>query len=201
MKKNSLTPHRIRIIAGFWRSRQVEIVDVTGLRPSTDRVRETVFNWLNPYLNQAKVIDLFAGTGILGMESCSRGAKETLLIEKNPVVFRALQNNLEKLKPNPPHSVITAVAMDALQWLKNQDSIDADLVFIDPPFEQINLLEEALLLISAKTKMDTSPIIYVESSSKLDIDRILQKLAGWKVEKQLIAGAVRASILQLSKDV
>ena len=147
------------------------------------------------------MIDLFAGTGILGMESCSRGAKETLLIEKNPLVFKALQNNLEKLKPNPPHSAITTIAMDALLWLKNQDSIDADLIFIDPPFEQTNLLEEALLLINAKTKLDTPPIIYVESSAKLDIDRILQKLACWKVEKQLVAGAVRASILMYRKDV
>jgi 16S rRNA (guanine966-N2)-methyltransferase len=201
MKKSSLTQHRVRIIAGFWRSRQVDIVEASGLRPSTDRVRETVFNWLNPYLNQSKVVDLFAGTGILGMESCSRGAKETLLIEKNPVVFRALQNNLEKLKPNPPNSVITAVAMDALLWLNNQEWIDADLIFIDPPFEQPNLLEEALLLINSKTKMDTPPVIYVESSSKLDIDSILQKLACWKVEKQLLAGAVRASILMYRKDV
>lgn len=201
MKKNSLSQHRVRIIAGFWRSRQVDIVDALGLRPSTDRVRETVFNWLNPYLNQSKVIDLFAGTGILGMESCSRGANETLFIEKNPVVFKALQNNLEKLKPNPPNSVITALAMDALIWLKKQDSIDADLIFIDPPFEQSNLLEEALLLINAKTKMDTPPIIYVESSSTLDIDSIFQKLASWKVEKQLVAGAVKASILMFRKDV
>jgi 16S rRNA (guanine966-N2)-methyltransferase len=201
MKKNSLSQHRVRIIAGFWRSRQVDIVDASGLRPSTDRVRETVFNWLNPYLNQSKVIDLFAGTGILGMESCSRGAKETLFIEKNPIVFRALQNNLEKLKPNPPNSAITALPMDAMLWLKNQDSIDADLIFIDPPFEQTNLLEDALVLINAKTKMDTPPIIYVESSSKLDIDSILKKLASWKVEKQLVAGAVRASILMFRKDV
>jgi len=201
MKKSSLTQHRVRIIAGFWRSRQVDIAEVSGLRPSTDRVRETVFNWLNPYLNQSKLVDLFAGTGILGMESCSRGAKEILLIEKNPVVFRALQNNLEKLKPNPPHSAITVIAMDALLWLKNQDSIDANLIFIDPPFEQTNLLEEALILINDKTKLDTPPIIYVESSSKLDIDSILQKLACWKVEKQLVAGAVRASILMHRKDV
>jgi 16S rRNA G966 N2-methylase RsmD len=96
---------------------------------------------------------------------------------------------------------LTAVAMDALQWLKNVDLIDADLIFIDPPFEQANLLEEALLLINTKTKIDTPPIIYVESSSKLDIDGILQKLSCWKVEKQLLAGAVRASILMYRKDV
>jgi 16S rRNA (guanine966-N2)-methyltransferase len=201
MKKSSLPQHRVRIIAGFWRSRQVDIVDASGLRPSTDRVRETVFNWLNPFLNQSKVIDLFAGTGILGMESCSRGAKETLLIEKNPIVFKVLQNNLEKLKPNPPNSVITALAVDALIWLKNQESIDADLIFIDPPFEQAHLLEEALLLINDKTKMDTPPIIYVESSSKLDIDSIFRERACWKVEKQLVAGAVRASVLMYRKDV
>ncbi len=201
MKKASLSQHRVRVIAGFWRSRQVEIVDVPGLRPSTDRVRETVFNWLNPYIYQSKVIDLFAGTGILGVESCSRGARETLLIEKNPIVCHALKSNLEKLKPNPPYTLISVIAMDALLWLKTQDSIDADLIFLDPPFEQTNLLEEALLLIDAKVKINTPPIIYVESSSKFDIDSIFVKLSGWKVEKQLVAGAVRASILKLSKDV
>ena len=76
MKNPRMTPQRVRIIGGFWRSRLVDIVSVPGLRPSTDRVRETVFNWLNPYIADAKVIDLFAGTGILGLEACSRGAKE-----------------------------------------------------------------------------------------------------------------------------
>jgi len=196
MKNPRMTPQRVRIIGGFWRSRLVDIVSVSGLRPSTDRVRETVFNWLNPYIADAKVIDLFAGTGILGLEACSRGAKEVVLIEKNPLVAKALQANLEKLKPYPQNARIECISMDALQWLKKQEQIVVDIIFLDPPFDQIGLLEEALQLIALKTNSDKMPIIYVESSSKLDNEAILGNLPGWVVEKQLVAGAVRANILR-----
>ena len=196
MKNPRMTPQRVRIIGGFWRSRLVDIVSVSGLRPSTDRVRETVFNWLSPYIADAKVIDLFAGTGILGLEACSRGAKEVVLIEKNPLVAKALQANLEKLKPYPDNARIECVSMDALQWLKKQEQIVVDIIFLDPPFDQIGLLEEALQLIALKTNSDKMPIIYVESSSKLDNEAILGNLPGWVVEKQLVAGAVRANIFR-----
>ncbi|MEI7428565.1 MAG: 16S rRNA (guanine(966)-N(2))-methyltransferase RsmD [Betaproteobacteria bacterium] len=196
MKNPRMTPQRVRIIGGFWRSRLVDIVSVSGLRPSTDRVRETVFNWLNPYIADAKVIDLFAGTGILGLEACSRGAKEVVLIEKNPLVAKALQANLEKLKPYPQNARIECISMDALQWLKKQEQIVVDIIFLDPPFDQVGLLEEALQLIALKTNSDKMPIIYVESSSKLDNEAILGNLPGWVVEKQLVAGAVRANIFR-----
>jgi 16S rRNA (guanine966-N2)-methyltransferase len=199
MKKDSSTPQRVRIISGYWRSRLVNIVDSPGLRPTTDRVRETVFNWLNPYLFQARVIDLFAGTGILGLEACSRGASEVLFIEKNAIVLKALQTNLEKLKPDPPNSNIKCIGIDALQWLKNQDQIDANIIFIDPPFNEVQLLEETLVTLTKKINKATPPIIYVESSSKLDNETIIRYLPGWVVEKQLTAGAVRANILKLAQ--
>ena len=196
MKNLGMKPQRVRIIGGFWRSRLVDIVSVPGLRPSTDRVRETVFNWLNPYIADAKVIDLFAGTGILGLEACSRGAKEVILIEKSPLVAQALQANLEKLKPYPENARIECISMDALQWLKKQEQIVVDIIFLDPPFDQVGLLEAALQLIALKTNSDKMPIIYVESSSKLDKEAILGNLPGWVVQKQLVAGAVRANILR-----
>ena len=198
--KNSLpTSHRVRIIAGYWRSRLVEIVDIPGLRPTTDRVRETVFNWLNPYIDQAKVIDLFAGTGILGLEACSRGAKEIHFIEKNAVVFKALKENLIKLQPSPPSSSVQCTQLNAIDWLKAQNEIDADIIFIDPPFDQVDLLEQSLQLIVSKIKRNNLPIIYVESSSKLDNTQFLQCINGWAVEKELVAGAVRANLLKLDK--
>jgi 16S rRNA (guanine966-N2)-methyltransferase len=86
--------------------------------------------------------------------------------------------------------------MDALQWLKKQEQIVVDIIFLDPPFDQVGLLEEALQLIAIKTNSDKMPIIYVESSSKLDNEIILGSLPGWVVEKQLVAGAVRANILR-----
>jgi 16S rRNA (guanine966-N2)-methyltransferase len=198
MKKDSSTPQRVRIISGYWRSRLINIVDSPGLRPTTDRVRETVFNWLNPYLGQAKVIDLFAGTGILGLEACSRGASEVLFIEKNALVLQALQTNLEKLKPNPPNSIIQCMGIDALHWLKNQVQIDANIILIDPPFNEVQLLEEILVGLTKKINKARPPIIYVESSSKLDNETILRYLPGWVLEKQLTAGAVKANILKLA---
>ena len=199
MKKSLPTSHRVRIIAGYWRSRLVEIVDVPGLRPTTDRVRETVFNWLNPYIEQARVIDLFAGTGILGLEACSRGAKEIHFIEKNAIVFKALKENLVRLQPSPPSSHVKLTHLNAIEWLRAQDEIEADIIFIDPPFDQIDLLEQSLQLIVSKIKRNNVPIIYVESSSKLDNERFLQCLHGWVVEKELVAGAVRANLLRLDK--
>ena len=199
MKKPPSSSHKIRIIGGYWRSRLIEIVDIPGLRPTTDRVRETVFNWLNPYVNQARVIDLFAGTGILGLEACSRGARQVNFIEKNSHAFKALKENFTKLQPSPPSSEMNFYQYDAIEWLKAQSSIEADIIFIDPPFDQTDLLEQSLLLINQKIKRDNSPIIYVESSSKLDNQSILLWLSGWSIEKELVAGAVRANLLKLDK--
>ena len=199
MKKAPSSSHKIRIIGGYWRSRLIEIVDIPGLRPTTDRVRETVFNWLNPYINQARVIDLFAGTGILGFEACSRGARQVNFIEKNSYAFKALKENFTKLQPSPPSSEMNFYQYDAIEWLKAQSSIEADIIFIDPPFDQTDVLEQSLLLINQKIKRDNSPIIYVESSSKLDNQSILLWLSGWSIEKELVAGAVRANLLKLDK--
>jgi 16S rRNA (guanine966-N2)-methyltransferase len=197
MKKTQSTAHRVRIISGYWKSRRIGIVDIDGLRPSTDRVRETVFNWLNPYLPQARVIDLFAGTGILGFEACSRGAQEVHFIEKHPIVYKALQENYSKLQPSPPQSSIHLIQLDAIGWLNNQIDLNVDVIFIDPPFDQEALLLQALQLIDRRIKRDKPPIIYVESSSKLDKNKILDQIPEWIIEKELVAGAVRANVLRL----
>lgn len=196
MKKSVSVPQRVRIIGGFWRSRLVDVVDAEGLRPSTDRVRETVFNWLNPYISQASVIDLFAGTGVLGMEACSRGAKEVTLIEKNKLVAKAIHANLEKLQSLSPLCRIECLTTDAVQWLKNKDSLAVDIIFLDPPFDQTAVLIEALQLIASKMQRDNPPIIYVESSSQLDNETILYHLPGYVVAKQLLAGVVKAVMLR-----
>lgn len=196
MKKSVSVPQRVRIIGGFWRSRLVDVVDAEGLRPSTDRVRETVFNWLNPYISQANVIDLFAGTGVLGMEACSRGAKEVTLIEKNKLVAKAIHANLEKLQSLSPLCRIECLTTDAVKWLKNKDSLAVDIIFLDPPFDQTAVLIEALQLIASKMQRDNPPIIYVESSSQLDNETILYHLPGYVVAKQLLAGVVKAVMLR-----
>jgi len=200
MKKNQQPSQRVRIIGGFWRSRLVDIVSSPGLRPSTDRVRETVFNWLSPYIVGAKVIDIFAGTGVLGFEACSRGAKHVVLNEKNQAVFQGLKSNLDKLHPIPEGSEIHLLSMDAVKWLSVLPEIDADIIFLDPPFEQPELIDQSLQLIRQKLKKDTYPIIYVESNAKMNNEAILKPMPSWTIDKQLVAGTVKASILKYLED-
>ena len=94
-------PTRVRIIGGYWRSRLIHLIEEPGLRPTTDRVRETLFNWLGQTLNQQSCLDLFAGSGALGLEACSRGASHVTIIESNKRVYSLLENNIESLKPLP----------------------------------------------------------------------------------------------------
>jgi 16S rRNA (guanine966-N2)-methyltransferase len=200
MNKSQVSAKRVRIIAGFWRSRLLEIALQPGLRPTTDRVRETVFNWLNPYLQGAVVYDLFAGTGILGLEACSRGAMHVTLIEKNPIAYRVLKSNLADLQPMPDGSSIDTSSTDALTWLRNLDEINAKVIFLDPPFDTPALLLESLRIIAQKTKNHNRPIIYVESNAKLDNGAILEFMPQWEFKKQLIAGVVKASLLTLKEE-
>ncbi len=119
---------QVRIIGGRWRGTKLAVPDRPGLRPSSDRVRETLFNWLMPALPGARVLDLFAGTGVLGLEALSRGAAHAVLVERDPGLAEALREATAKLSaPAEVH------AADALAWLGGRG--DAfDLVFLDPPF-------------------------------------------------------------------
>lgn len=118
----------MRIIGGRWRGTKLAVPDRPGLRPSSDRVRETLFNWLMPALPGARVLDLFAGTGVLGLEALSRGAAQATLVERDPALAAALREAVGRLSaPAEVH------AADALAWLGGQGGA-FDLVFLDPPF-------------------------------------------------------------------
>ena len=119
---------QIRIIGGQWRGRKLPVPNSPGLRPTTDRVRETLFNWLTPALPGARVLDLFAGTGVLGLEALSRGAAQAVLVERDPGLAAALREAVARLSaPAEVH------AADALAWLGSHGRT-FDLVFLDPPF-------------------------------------------------------------------
>lgn len=187
---------RVRVIGGFWRSRLLNIVDQPGLRPSTDRVRETLFNWLVPYIQQANCIDLFAGTGVLGFEAISRGASHLRLIESNPRVAKQLNLNLQALRPFPDGSDIEVIHEDALKWLNSQTQIDVDMVFVDPPFDQGELLLKTLTKLGQVLNHSPTTIIYVESPSGTSDELLLECLPQYGIDKQLLAGAVKASLLK-----
>ena len=129
---------QLRIIGGEWRSRRLRFPAVDGLRPTMDRVRETIFNWLQFDVAGARVLDAFAGSGALGIEALSRGAKDVVFLEKHPKAAIQLKDNLGSL--NATHAQVWAG--DALLWLQ-QNPQPFDLVFLDPPFGK-NLLQPAI---------------------------------------------------------
>ncbi|HEU0153878.1 MAG TPA: 16S rRNA (guanine(966)-N(2))-methyltransferase RsmD [Arenimonas sp.] len=128
---NLRPPGSVRIIAGHLRGSKLAVADRPGLRPSSDRVRETLFNWLQAVTPGARVLDLFAGTGALGFEAASRGAARVLMVERDPGLAEALRANAARLKVD----VARVEAADALAWLQRVPTEAFDLVFLDPPFD------------------------------------------------------------------
>ena len=133
---------QLRIIAGEWRSRRLSFPDAEGLRPTTDRVRETLFNWLAPHVAGSRVLDPFAGSGALLLEALSRGASSGLACELNPLAVQALRHNLTLLRCERAE----VRSGDALNLLASAPAQPFDLVFLDPPFRRDLLLPAAQLL-------------------------------------------------------
>lgn len=148
---------KVRIIGGRWRGTRLDVPDLPGLRPSSDRVRETLFNWLMPALPGARVLDLFAGTGALGLEAVSRGAASAVLVERDPTLATALQATVVKLDAADKVAVARA---DALGWLSGARNQAFDIIFLDPPFAE-GLWARALQALEPVMSGETW--IYVES--------------------------------------
>ena len=123
-------PGYVRIIAGRLRGSRLPVPAMPGLRPTSDRLRETLFNWLQGEVEGARVLDLFAGTGALGLEAASRGAADVVLVEREPALVRSLDETLRRLKVNTAR----VEQADALAWLARGPEPRFDLVFLDPPF-------------------------------------------------------------------
>ncbi|MBT8114635.1 MAG: 16S rRNA (guanine(966)-N(2))-methyltransferase RsmD [Arenicella sp.] len=183
---NKTKPNTVRIIAGQWRSRRLPVVDKEGLRPTTDRIRETVFNWLMNDIPDARCLDLFAGSGALGLECLSRGARLVQFVEKDPLVVSTLRQNLvtlqaEALQPETPAEVIEA---DALSFLQQRPMQKFDIVFLDPPFKA-TLLGQAVSLLEDNRWLAESALIYLEQPSKQLPAKVPDT---WVAVKQGIAG-------------
>ncbi len=127
---NPRAPGAVRIIAGHLRGSKLPVPDHPGLRPTSDRVRETVFNWLQPMVSGAHVLDLFAGTGALGFEAASRGAGKVVLLERDAALAQGLRASVDRLKT----AQVQVVTGDALAWLQRPAEHCFNLVFLDPPF-------------------------------------------------------------------
>ena len=153
-------PGSVRLIGGRWRGTRLPVPDVVGLRPTSDRVRETLFNWLQPMLPGARVLDLFAGSGALGLEAVSRGASSAVLVEADPGLAGALQAAVARLDAGGEVQVQRA---DALAYL-DRDGPCFDLAFVDPPFAA-GLWPAVLARLPGR--MATDGWLYVESPASL----------------------------------
>lgn len=147
---------QLRIIGGKWRGRKLPILDSIGLRPTTDRARETLFNWLQLALPEANCLDCFAGSGALGFEALSRYAATVCLVDFDRQVVSQLETNRRKLDANQA----TVIRADTIQWL-SKPGIPYDVVFVDPPFRQ-GLTEKTIELLENNGWLAESAFIYVE---------------------------------------
>jgi len=176
----------IRIIAGKHRGRKLPVLSAEGLRPTTDRVKETVFNWLMPYIHDANCLDCFAGAGSLGFEALSRGAAQVTLVELNKSAAKQLESNKQLLKANN----LTIINDNVLNFLQTSVSQPLDLIFIDPPFRQ-NLVSQTAEKIENGWLADNA-LIYVE----MEVESNQQLPDTWQLIKEKVAGQVAYRLFQ-----
>lgn len=177
--------NQIRIIAGQWRGRKITFHDAEGLRPTSDRIRETLFNWLAPYIESSRCLDLFAGSGALGLEALSRGAIHVCFVDNHRLTVKNLEQNLQKLSAQQANVYLAS----AQQFIEEKDIHNYDIFFIDPPYASFkledisNILEKKL----ASTNKDRSCRIYYECNQAINEQTLPPN---WKIEKQKKAGNV-----------
>lgn len=170
---SSAAPGKVRIIGGHWRGTRLPVSTRPGLRPTADRVRETLFNWLQPMLPGARVLDLFAGTGALGLEAVSRGAKHAVLVEHDRELAQGLRELAGRLEGG---DMVEVVQADAMAWLHAQPDASFDLAFVDPPFDA-NLWGGVLPALAPK--LAATAWLYVEApfdeAPSLPVDWVLHR--------------------------
>ena len=175
----------VRIIGGEWRGRKLSFPEIEGLRPTPDRVRETLFNWLQSYLPGARCLDLFSGSGALGIEALSRGAASVTFVDQAAEVVNQLRGNLNLLKAQNAE----IIAASALNWLDHRQPDEEaryDLVFMDPPFHQ-GLVAPICEMLEQRNLLREEAMIYIENGRRLTLDRLPE---GWALYREKTAGQV-----------
>ena len=179
-------PREVRLIGGSLRRSKLPVADRPGLRPTPDRVRETLFNWLGTDLSGWRCLDAFAGSGALGFEAASRGAAEVLLLERDPQLVRSLQASQQRLKA----TAVQVQGTDAISWMSRCAPGRFELVLLDPPFDA-DLLAPAL--VAAAPLVADGGWLYAEGPAALAADQLPPGLAPWR---QARAGLVHYHLLR-----
>lgn len=190
--------HRIRIIGGVWRSRQIQVLDQQDLRPSSDRVRETLFNWLGSDLSGLKAIDVFAGSGVLGFEAASRSVDEVVLIEKDKRTYNQLLAQYQLLNSYPTRGEVKILHGDGIVYLQGASEQSVQLIFLDPPFNQPELLIRAVQEASRVCHDQGRGGIYIECPNTFDISKLVNSLPAWSITKSMETAQVKAVLFRRS---
>lgn len=183
-------PGRLRIVAGKWRRRLLPVTEVAGLRPTSERIRETLFNWLTPRIDGAHCLDLCAGTGALGFEALSRGAGAATLVESSKKAAHALQQTAALLDATDA----SIVCADARRWLESAEPRAFDIVFIDPPYAA-DLHADLCKLLEQRGWLAKDALIYLEHDRRHTAPAVP---ATWHALKDQTAGNVRYQLLKVS---
>ncbi|MFA6409592.1 MAG: 16S rRNA (guanine(966)-N(2))-methyltransferase RsmD [Gammaproteobacteria bacterium] len=181
---------QVRIIGGKWRSRIINFPALPDLRPTPDRVRETLFNWLAPYIQGARCLDAFAGSGVLGFEALSRGAKEVVMVDKSPSVIASLEENMRIL------NTTGALCINSSFPLRNNELEPFDIIFLDPPYHQ-KLIELCCKKLIEDNYLKDGALIYIEAEKEL---KSLPISSNWEVLKSKQAGQVGYHLVRSSQN-
>ena len=180
----------VRIIAGLWRGRKLPVLTSQGLRPTGDRVKETLFNWLMPYIVDSECLDCFAGSGSLGFEALSRQAAKVMFLELEKAVAQQLSKNIQTLKCADRAQVVNQNSLQFLNQPQNQPHFD--LVFLDPPLN-FDLEEQAITLLDKNHWLRPQALIYVETEK----DKGLNVPESWALLKEKNSGQVSYRLYQV----
>ena len=185
----ALPAGKLRIVGGRLRGSKLAVADIDGLRPTSDRVRETLFNWLMPFIDGARCLDLYAGTGALGIEALSRGAGQVDFFERDARLAQALRENLARLKQETARvrnaDVLAALGETAVQ--------PYDIAFVDPP-SALDLWDESARRLESNAWLAPHALIYVESP----LEQALNLPPAWQPHREGRAGAVRYALYRRS---
>lgn len=197
MSNSATNCSKVRIIAGRWRGRKISFPVNLSIRPTPDRVRETLFNWLTPYIIDSHCLDLYAGSGVLGFEALSRGATEMVFVDSEKAIIKNLevQHQILKIDFEIEKRILNRVKYqhcDALAYLDTLN-IKFDLVFLDPPYQK-NMLPAVIKLLADKNLMTKNGIIYLEMAKNELLPDIPEN---WQVIKNKVMSQVACYLIQV----